>query len=192
VVISEAALLADDVLLGADCSVGPFAVVGTEPADLDPLTIGDGASVRSHAVLYRGTTIGDGFHAGHGSLVREHTKIGDRVSIGSHSIVEHHVQIGDGVRLHSRCFVPEYSVLEEGAWLGPGVTLTNARYPNRPDTKDNLEGVRIGRGAAVGAGAILLPGVRVGAGSLIGAGAVVVADVPDGATVVGNPARVLA
>ena len=97
--------------------------------------------------------------------------------------------LGDGVRLHSSCFVPEHSVLEDGAWLGPNVVVTNARHPNRPDTKERLEGVHLERGATVGAGAVLLPGVRIGRGALIGAGAIVVDDVPGGATVVGNPAR---
>ena len=74
--------------------------------------------------------------------MREETTIGDEVSIGSHSIVEHHVCIGDRVRIHGNVFVPEFSELEEDCWLGPSVTVTNARYPNRPDTKRNLEGVR--------------------------------------------------
>ncbi|MFC7479988.1 hypothetical protein ACFQX7_08040 [Luedemannella flava] len=52
--------------------------------------------------------------------------LGDDVSIGSLSVVEHHVSIGDRVRVHSQCFIPEYSVLEDDAWLGPRVTLTNA------------------------------------------------------------------
>jgi acetyltransferase-like isoleucine patch superfamily enzyme len=52
--------------------------------------------------------------------------------------------------------------------------------------------VRIGDGAWIGIGAIVLKGVRVGAGARIGAGAVVARDVPDGATVEGNPARVVA
>jgi acetyltransferase-like isoleucine patch superfamily enzyme len=69
------------------------------------------------------------------------------------------------------------------------VILTNSRYPNRADSKAKLQGVRVGRGAVVGAGAVLLPGVRVGAGALVGAGAVVVGDVTPGAMVVGNPAR---
>lgn len=49
--------------------------------------------------------------------------------------------------------------------------------------------VTIGDGAWVGIGAIILKGVHVGAGARIDAGAVVTRDVPDGATVTGNPAR---
>ena len=51
--------------------------------------------------------------------------------------------------------------------------------------------VVIGDGAFVGIGARILPGRRVGAGATVGAGAVVIHDVPDGATVVGIPARPL-
>jgi acetyltransferase-like isoleucine patch superfamily enzyme len=178
--------------LAADVRIGPFCVLGQDPDGLDePLVVGAGAVLRSHSVLYRGTTIGARFQCGHGVLIREHTRIGDDVSVGSHSVVEHHVELGDGARLHSRCFVPEHTVIGPGAWLGPGVTVTNARYPNRPDTKANLEGVTIEEGAVVGAAVVLLPGVTIGAGALVGAGAVVVADIPAGATVVGNPGRLL-
>jgi acetyltransferase-like isoleucine patch superfamily enzyme len=51
--------------------------------------------------------------------------------------------------------------------------------------------VRIGDGAWVGIGAIVLKGVLVGAGARIGAGAIVARDVPAGATVEGNPAQVV-
>jgi acetyltransferase-like isoleucine patch superfamily enzyme len=47
------------------------------------------------------------------------------------------------------------------------------------------------RGASIGANATILCGVTIGAGSLIGAGAVVTHDVPDGAVVVGLPARIV-
>jgi acetyltransferase-like isoleucine patch superfamily enzyme len=188
VVTHESAVLAGDCVLGPRANVGPFVVIGVDGPD-EPTEIGGDATIRSHTVIYRGTTIGRGFHTGHGVLVREQTTIGDSVSIGSHSIIEHHVQISHRVRVHSNCFVPEYSVLEEGAWLGPSVTVTNARYPNRPDTKANLEGVCIRGGAVIGAGVVLLPGVSVGEKAIVGAGAVVVRDVPAGDTVVGNPAR---
>jgi maltose O-acetyltransferase len=50
--------------------------------------------------------------------------------------------------------------------------------------------VRIGRNAWIGGGAIILPGVTIGDDALVGAGSVVTRDVPAGATVFGNPARV--
>jgi maltose O-acetyltransferase len=43
----------------------------------------------------------------------------------------------------------------------------------------------------IGGGAILLPGVTIGDDAVIGAGSIVTRDVPSGATVAGNPARVL-
>jgi acetyltransferase-like isoleucine patch superfamily enzyme len=51
--------------------------------------------------------------------------------------------------------------------------------------------VRIGDGAWVGIGAIILKGVEVGPGARVGAGAVVARDVPAGSTVEGNPAQVV-
>ncbi len=163
---------------------------GKQPGDL-PLIIGAGCVIRSHTVIYAGNTIGVGLQTGHHVVIREHNHIGDHVSIGTHSIVEHHVQIGDGARLHSRVFVPEYSVLEAGCWLGPGVMVTNARYPLSQGVKDRLDGAHIEEGAIIGANATLLPGVRIGAGALVGAGSVVTRDVPPGAVVVGNPAKIV-
>jgi maltose O-acetyltransferase len=50
--------------------------------------------------------------------------------------------------------------------------------------------VRIGHDVWIGGGAIILPGVSVGNNAIIGAGSVVTRDVPEGVTVMGNPARV--
>ena len=188
--IASSAEVAPGVEFGDLSRIEAYCVVGygSEDGRSADVVIGRNAIIRTHAVVYRGVRAGDDLHVGHGALIREQTVLGSRVSIGSHSIVEHQVLIADDVRLHSGCFVPEYSVLRRGAWLGPGVIVTNARYPNRADTKSALEGVDIGEGAVVGAGAVLLPGIAIGARALVGAGAVVVKDVPAGATVFGNPA----
>lgn len=185
--IHPSAVVGDDVQID-EVDVGPFAVIGVDGPGEAP-AVGRGTTVRSHAVVYRSTRIGQRVHLGHGVLVREFTVVEDDASVGSHTVLEHHVAVGTGARLHSGCFVPEHSVIGAWAWLGPGVIVTNARYPNRPDTKDSLEGVHIEEGAVVGAGVVLLPGVVIGAGSLIGAGAVVVRDVRPGSRVVGNPAH---
>lgn len=49
----------------------------------------------------------------------------------------------------------------------------------------------IGDGAKLGCNVTVLPYRRIGAGATVGAGSVVTRDVPSGATVVGNPARVI-
>jgi acetyltransferase-like isoleucine patch superfamily enzyme len=123
--------------------------------------------------------------------IRESNRIGDNVSIGTLSVVEHHVEIADNVRIHTQVFIPEFSVLEEGCWIGPNVVFTNAKYPLSPGVKDQLAGPVIKRGAKIGANSTLLPGVVIGENALVGAGSVVVDDVPPGAVVVGNPARVI-
>jgi len=182
-----------NVQLGEGCALGDYCIIGEPPhgrqAGELATVIGDRAVIRSHTVIYAGNCIGANFQTGHGALIREENEIGDQVSIGSHSVIEHHVHIGHGVRVHSQVFVPEYSHLADGCWLGPNVVITNALHPLCPKVKECLKGATVGRGAKIGAGAVLLPGVTIGEMALIGAGAVVVDDVPPGAVVVGNPAR---
>ena len=71
------------------------------------------------------------------------------------------------------------------------MVLTNAKYPLSPGVKDELAGPIIRRDAKIGANTTILPGVIVGENALVGAGSVVVRDVPPGAVVAGNPARVI-
>jgi acetyltransferase-like isoleucine patch superfamily enzyme len=193
--IAATAKIHPNVRLGEDVEIGDFVVIGEPPRGAAPgaleTVIGDGAVVRSHTVIYAGNVIGPRFQCGHGALIREQNTIGAGVSIGSHSIIEHHVKIGDRARCHSGVFVPEYSELEEESWLGPRVTITNAKYPASAGAKESLRGARVGRRAKVGAQATLLPGVVLGADCLVGAGAVVTKDVPARAVVIGNPACVI-
>jgi acetyltransferase-like isoleucine patch superfamily enzyme len=192
--ISNLAVLYDCVELGDSATVGPWAILGTAPAGGAPdlvLRIGSAAVIRSHSVIYAGSVIGHGFQTGHGALIREFNEIGDHVSVGSHSVVEHHVRLADGVRIHTGAFIPEFSVLEEGAWVGPHAVFTNAAYPLSRNAKSTLRGPHVMAGAKIGANATLLPGVVIGVNALVGAGSVVVRDVPNGAVVAGNPARIV-
>ena len=183
------------VRLAPDTIIEDYCVIGAPPrgaADGECETVvGPGAHLRSHTVIYAGNTIGARFQTGNKVNIREHNTIGDDVSIGTLSIIEHHVTIGDKVRIHSQVFVPEYTILENGAWLGPHVMLTNAKYPASPGAKHTLEGPLIKSCAIVGANSTILPGVVLGERCLVGAGSVVVEDVPPRAVVVGNPARII-
>ena len=185
----------DNVHLAPDSFVEDFCIIGAPPrgkkeGELET-TIGQYAYIRSHTVIYAGNRIGSNFQTGNKANIRELNVIGDNVSIGTLSIIEHHVTIGNNVRVHSQAFIPEYSVLEEGAWIGPNVVLSNAKYPASKNAKNDLKGPLIKKGAKIGANSTILPGVTIGANALVGAGSVVSHDVPDGAVVVGNPARII-
>ncbi|HEU68910.1 MAG TPA: N-acetyltransferase [Candidatus Acetothermia bacterium] len=193
--IAATARIYEGVVFQDDPDIGEYVLVGVPPkgrlSPASPTRVGRGAILRSHTVIYSGNRIGDFFQTGHGVVVREDNEIGHYVSIGTHSCVEHYVRIADRVRIHSHAFIPEFSELGEGAWIGPCVVLTNARFPLGHQAKERLEGPRIGAGAKIGANSTILPGVRIGEGALVGAGAVVTRDVPSGAVVLGNPARVV-
>lgn len=152
--------------------------------------LGPGARLRSGTVLYAGSTIGRDFETGHNVVVREQNVIGDRVAIWNGSTVDYGCRIGDGVRIHTNCYLGQFSVLEAGAFLAPGVTLANDPHPGCPRSKECMRGPLVEADARLGAGVTVLPFVRIGRGALVGAGAVVTRDVPPGAVVFGNPARV--
>ncbi len=193
--ISPTAHIYPNVQLGENVEVGDFVILGVPPRGKTegelPTIIGDGAVIRSHSVIYAGNVIGKGFQTGHNAMIREENRIGDDVSVGTGSVVEHHVEIANHVRIHSQAFVPEYSTLEEGCWVGPNVVLTNAPHPLCPKAKYCLKGPILKRGAKIGANSTILPYLTVGEDALVGAGSVVVDNVPDRAVVAGNPARVI-
>ncbi len=107
------------------------------------------------------------------------------------------ITLGDGVFLNFGCVILDVCTVDIGdrTQIGPGVQILTADHPRDAETRAvGLEFGRpivIGSDVWIGGAAIILPGVTVGDGALIGAGAVVTRDVPAGATVVGNPARVV-
>lgn len=184
-----------NVAIGKNASIGDFIILGAPPVnsrggELETI-IGDNAILRSHSVIYAGNRIGNNFQSGHNAVIREVNLIGDDVSIGTSSIVEHHCKIGDKVRIHSQAFICEYSILEEGCWIGPHAALANTLHPLCPQAKKCLKGPVIKRNAKIGANATILPGVVIGENSLIGAGSTVVKDIPKNTVAAGNPARVI-
>jgi len=94
--------------------------------------------------------------------------------IGSSVFIDH----GAGVVIGETAVIGGGSLLYQGAVLGGTSKEATQRHPT------------LGQNVEVGAGAIILGPVRVGDGARIGAGSVVIRDVPGGATVVGVPGRV--
>ena len=75
------------------------------------------------------------------------------------------------------------------AFLGPSATLTNDLYPRSFSESWEVVPTVIEEGASIGANATIVCGVRVGRYAMVGAGAVVTRDVPPHGLVYGNPAR---
>ncbi len=185
-----------NVSIGEGAEIGDYVVIGLLPRGKKEgelkTVIGQNAVIRSHTVIYAGTKIGDNFETGHHISVREGCTIGNSVRIGTSSAVQHNVRIEDKVSMHTRVFVPEYSILEEGCWIGPGAVLTNTPHPMCPTAKECLKkGCKVGRFAKIGANATLMPHISIGEYALIGAGSVVTKDVPAKKVAAGNPAKII-
>jgi acetyltransferase-like isoleucine patch superfamily enzyme len=180
--------------LGADSFIDPTVLIGEipeRPLDNPVLKIGRGARIRSHSVIYAGSKIGDYLSTGHNVIIREENLIGDHVSIWSNSIVDYGCRIGQGVKIHSSVYLCQFTVVEDDAFLAPGVITGNDPHPGCPKSRECLRGPLIQRGAQIGLNATILPYVTIGAGALIGAGSVITKDIPAGKVAFGNPARII-
>ncbi len=154
------------------------------------LSIREGAVIRSGAVIYSGTSIGENLNVGHNAIIREENIIGDNFSIWSNSTVDYGCTIGDNVKVHHNVYVAQFTVLEDGVFLAPGVIIANDPHPGCSHSRECMRGPTIKKGAQIGANATILPFVTIGERALVGSGSVVTKDVPPGAVVYGNPARV--
>lgn len=117
-------------------------------------------------------------------------KIGKNCKIDSFVYIEEDVTIGDNCKIRAHTFIPSGVTIEENVFIAPGVIFTNDKYP-KISGRWKLLRTLIKKGAAIGAGSVILPGVTIGEGSIVGAGSVVTKDVPDNAIVAGNPARTI-
>ena len=129
-----------------------------------PLELAGGARLRSGTVLYDASRIGASFETGHSVVVREDCEIGEHVSIWSNTVVDYGCHIGDRVKIHANCYIAQFTVIEDDAFLAPGVTIANDLYPGDDESARLMAGPHIGAGAQIGVNVTILPFVRIGAG----------------------------
>jgi len=141
---------------------------------------------KNTSIVYHDNIIDDSVRIGHFVLIRESNIIQANVRIGSYTEIAHHTNIGRNVQIHSGCFIPEFTVLKEGCWIGPHVIFVNDIYPQT--NGQYRDGVIVEPNAIIGAKSTIMAGVVVGTGAVIGCGSVVLKDVPAGEVWAGNPA----
>jgi acetyltransferase-like isoleucine patch superfamily enzyme len=146
----------------------------------------------------RGLEVGSGAGFRH----PETFEIGDGVFIGAQAYIQGRYDgrfvIGDNVWIGPQAFLDARDlIIEEFVGWGPGAKILGSSHTGLPvdvpiiRTDLEIKPVRVGAWSDIGTNATILPGVNIGKGALVGAGAVVVSDVEPFAVVAGVPARFL-
>lgn len=137
------------------------------------------ATARRSVVAYlqgRGLTLGTAVHPG--AYIAPSSRIGHGCIVHSGALLWSGVELGTGVLVSPHAQVAHHVVVEDFCLLSMSSTVGSHAH--------------VGSGTTIGIGATVSTGhIRIGRDALVGAGTIVIADVPDGARVVGNPARVL-
>jgi acetyltransferase-like isoleucine patch superfamily enzyme len=150
------------------------------------IRLGDGASIGTHVGIRHPET----FEIGHSLYLGEQTVI--------HGRFDGRCTMGNRVWIGPQCCLDARDlVIGNSVGLGPGVKILGSRHTGLPlnvpiiETDLEIASVRIGNGADIGVGAVVMPGVTIGSNSIVGAGAVVTKDVPSFSKVAGVPASVM-
>lgn len=120
-----------------------------------------------------------------GAVIREKVEIGEGAVIMMGAVINIGAVIGEGTMIDMGAVLGGRAIVGNRCHIGAGTVLAGVVEPAFATP------VVIEDDVMIGANAVVIEGVRVGRGAVVGAGAIVIKDVPAGAVVVGNPARII-
>jgi UDP-2-acetamido-3-amino-2,3-dideoxy-glucuronate N-acetyltransferase len=197
-ILGENVVIHEPVVIGSGCRIEDGAVVGRRPVlagassasreDPGPTVLEDGCVVCAGAIVFAGARICAGAIVGDQAHVRERATLGPESVLGRGSALGSGARVGARVSIQTNVWLTSQTVVEDDAFVGPGVVTTNDDEMGRGRPPEELVAPVLRRGCKVGGGAILTPGVEIGEGAFVAAGAVVTKNVPPRTLVMGVPA----
>lgn len=145
---------------------------------MDKLVISVGVNATRKRIAGR---LGEGVQ--YGTAVHATAVVSKRAKIGAGTVIMAGATVNPDVLVGCHCIINTSASIDHDCVLGDYVHIS----PNATLSGD----VQVGEGTHVGAGASVIQGIRIGRWCTIGAGTVVIKDIPDYATAVGNPARII-
>ena len=120
-----------------------------------------------------------------GAIIRDNVEIGDHAVIMMGAIINIGAQIGEGTMIDMGAILGGRAIVGKHCHVGAGAVLAGVIEP------PSAMPVVVEDDVLIGANAVIVEGVHVGKGAVIGAGSIVLHDVPSGAVVAGNPAKII-
>ncbi len=185
-------LVHDGVRVGPDTVLRPFTILTGRTVIGPSCEIGPGArihdSILGRRVRVRDSTL-EGVRIGEGTVVgpyahlRPGTVVGRDVEIGNYAEMKK-VRVGDRTKVHHKSYLGD-------AWIGADVNIGAGTITCNYGLDRRKHRTTIGDRAYIGSDSMLIAPVRIGRGAATGAGSVVTKDVPPRGVAVGVPARVI-
>lgn len=149
--------------------------VQTPVNTLEPVIISIGNNKVRAAIAQKKYKWGRAIHPS--VIIGENTEIAQGTVVMAGVILNPSVEIGEHCIINTACSIDHDCKIASFVHISPNATLAG--------------NVQVGEGSWIGAGSVIIQGIKIGKWATIGAGSVVIKDVPDFATVVGNPGRII-
>lgn len=120
-----------------------------------------------------------------GAFIREHAVIKDKSVVMMGAIINIGAVVGEGTMIDMGAVLGGRATTGKNVHVGAGAVLAGVIEPA------NANPVVVEDNVLIGANAVILEGVRIGQGSVVAAGAIVTEDVPAGSVVAGVPAKII-